>query len=32
MLVDGGGQAAAEVVSGFRPGSDVGEEVVSPYL
>jgi len=32
MLVDGGGQAGAEVVSGFRSGPDVGEEVVSPYL
>jgi competence protein ComEC len=32
MLVDGGGQVGAEVVSGFRSGPDVGEEVVSPYL
>ena len=32
MLVDGGGQAGAEVVDGFRSGPDVGEEVVSPYL
>ncbi len=32
MLVDGGGRAGAEVVSGFRSGPDVGEEVVSPYL
>jgi competence protein ComEC len=32
MLVDGGGQAAAEVVGGYRSGPDVGEEVVSPYL
>jgi len=32
MLVDGGGQAGAEVVSGFRSGPDVGEEVVSLYL
>jgi competence protein ComEC len=32
MLVDGGGQAGAEVVDGFRAGPDVGEEVVSPYL
>ncbi len=32
MLVDGGGQAGAEVIDGFRSGPDVGEEVVSPYL
>ena len=32
MLVDGGGQAGAEVVDGFRSAPDVGEEVVSPYL
>jgi competence protein ComEC len=32
MLVDGGGQSGAEVVGGYRSGSDVGEEVVSPYL
>jgi competence protein ComEC len=32
MLVDGGGQAGAEVVDGFRSGPDVGEDVVSPYL
>jgi len=32
MLVDGGGQAGAEVVGGYRSGPDVGEEVVSPYL
>ena len=30
MLVDGGGQAGAEVVDGFRSAPDVGEEVVSP--
>ncbi|MFZ3218174.1 MAG: ComEC/Rec2 family competence protein [Candidatus Acidiferrales bacterium] len=32
MLVDGGGQAGAEFVGGYRSGPDVGEEVVSPYL
>jgi competence protein ComEC len=32
MLVDGGGQAGAEIVGGYRSGPDVGEEVVSPYL
>ena len=32
MLVDGGGLAGSEWVGGFRPGNDVGEEVVSPYL
>jgi competence protein ComEC len=32
MLVDGGGQSGAEVVGGYRSGSDVGEEGVSPYL
>jgi competence protein ComEC len=32
MLVDGGGQAGAEVVSSFRSGPDVREEGVSPYL
>jgi len=32
MLVDGGGLAGSERVGGYRSGSDVGEEVVSPYL
>jgi competence protein ComEC len=32
MLIDGGGQAGAEVVGDYRSGPDVGEEVVSPYL
>jgi competence protein ComEC len=32
MLVDGGGQAGAEIVGAYRSGPDVGEEVVSPYL
>ena len=30
MLIDGGG--LGEWVGGYRSGSDVGEEVVSPYL
>jgi competence protein ComEC len=32
MLIDGGGLAGSERVGGYRSGSDVGEEVVSPYL
>ncbi|MGA3292638.1 MAG: DNA internalization-related competence protein ComEC/Rec2 [Candidatus Acidiferrales bacterium] len=32
MLVDGGGLAGSEWVGGYRSGTDVGEEVVSPYL
>jgi competence protein ComEC len=32
MLVDGGGLAGSEWVGGQRSGTDVGEEVVSPYL
>ncbi|MGD1210188.1 MAG: DNA internalization-related competence protein ComEC/Rec2 [Candidatus Acidiferrales bacterium] len=32
MLIDGGGLAGSEWVGGYRSGSDVGEEVVSPYL
>jgi competence protein ComEC len=32
MLIDGGGQAGAEAISGARSGPDIGEEVVSPYL
>src|ERR1700722_4768524 len=32
MLIDGGGQAGAEAISGARSGPDTGEDVVSPYL
>jgi competence protein ComEC len=32
MLVDGGGLSGSEWVGGYRSGTDVGEEVVSPYL
>jgi competence protein ComEC len=32
MLVDGGGLAGSEWTGGYRSGTDVGEEVVSPYL
>ena len=32
MLVDGGGLSGSEWVGGHRSGTDVGEEVVSPYL
>jgi competence protein ComEC len=32
MLVDGGGLAGSEWVGGYRSGTDIGEEVVSPYL
>ena len=32
MLVDGGGLGGSEWVGGYRSGTDVGEEVVSPYL
>lgn len=32
MLIDGGGQAGAEAISGARSGPDIGEDVVSPYL
>jgi competence protein ComEC len=32
MLIDGGGLSGSEWVGGYRSGSDVGEEVVSPYL
>lgn len=32
MLVDGGGQAGAEAISGARSGPDTGESIVSPYL
>ena len=32
MLIDGGGLDGSERVAGYRSGTDVGEEVVSPYL
>ncbi len=32
MLIDGGGLPGSEWVGGYRSGTDVGEEVVSPYL
>lgn len=32
MLIDGGGLAGSEWVAGYRSGTNVGEEVVSPYL
>ncbi len=32
MLIDGGGLAGSERVGGYQSGTDVGEEVVSPYL
>jgi competence protein ComEC len=32
MLIDGGGIAGSEWIGGYRSGTDVGEEVVSPYL
>ena len=32
MLVDGGGLAGSEWMGGYRSGTDVGEQVVSPYL
>ncbi|HTX14262.1 MAG TPA: ComEC/Rec2 family competence protein [Candidatus Baltobacteraceae bacterium] len=32
MLIDGGGLSGSEWVGGSRSGTDVGEEVVSPYL
>jgi competence protein ComEC len=32
MLIDGGGLAGSERIGGYHSGSDVGEEVVSPYL
>lgn len=31
-LVDGGGQPGSESIGGYHSGTDVGEEVVSPYL
>ncbi|HEX4004099.1 MAG TPA: DNA internalization-related competence protein ComEC/Rec2 [Candidatus Acidoferrales bacterium] len=32
MLIDGGGLSGSEWVGGYRSGTDIGEEVVSPYL
>jgi competence protein ComEC len=32
MLIDGGGLDGSERIAGYRSGTDVGEEVVSPYL
>ena len=32
MLIDGGGLAGSDWIGGYRSGTDVGEEVVSPYL
>jgi competence protein ComEC len=32
MLIDGGGLPGSEWVGAYRSGTDVGEEVVSPYL
>jgi competence protein ComEC len=32
MLVDGGGLAGSETIRGARSGTDVGENVVSPFL
>jgi competence protein ComEC len=32
MLVDGGGLSGSERVGGYRSNTDVGEEVVSPFL
>lgn len=32
MLVDGGGLPGGDYIRGSRPGIDVGEDVVSPYL
>lgn len=32
MLIDGGGISGSEWVGGYRSGTDIGEEVVSPYL
>ena len=32
MLIDGGGLSGSERVGGYRSGTDVGEEVISPYL
>ena len=32
MLIDGGGISGSEWVGGYRSGTDIGEQVVSPYL
>src|ERR1700723_4724886 len=32
ILIDGGGQAGAEAISGERTGPDTGEDVGSPFL
>jgi competence protein ComEC len=32
MLIDGGGQAGSESIGGYHAGTDIGEQVVSPYL
>jgi competence protein ComEC len=32
MLIDGGGLSGSGWVGGYRSGTDIGEEVVSPYL
>ena len=32
MLIDGGGQPGSEWIGGHRSGTDIGEQVVSPYL
>ena len=32
LLIDGGGQPGSSWIEGRRPGMDIGEQVVSPYL
>jgi competence protein ComEC len=32
LLIDGGGQPGSNWIAGRRPGMDIGEEIVSPYL
>jgi competence protein ComEC len=32
LLIDGGGQPGSSWIEGHRPGMDIGEQVVSPYL
>ena len=32
LLIDGGGQAGETSIGGYRTGTDIGEEVVAPYL
>ncbi|HYL68688.1 MAG TPA: ComEC/Rec2 family competence protein [Candidatus Limnocylindria bacterium] len=32
LLIDGGGQPGSNWIEGRRPGMDIGEEIVSPYL